>query len=266
MKVFYIRHNWKNRDDYDRITKELFDNERIGVHFKDTGHENAFNAKSYKEYRAGVVAINYLNECNDYSCLIVASYKDIDKILIGKPKLGSKHCRKINNKEIKTLKLTETRKITISDFALPFLIAPPFSTFVHWSMAEKAVNTFYSNKEKIIQPDMLSAWHWEILCEEYLRRKNVLNMKLYHTGKSMKSFDIVGLDKNNNMIIAQVKYRAKKIEIEEFFDLASKIHNAKSFFFTLKRFGDNRTINLDDVFNFFIGEEKKEYLSKMIYG
>lgn len=269
MKVFYIRHNWKNRDDYDRITKELFDNKRIGVHFKDTGHENAFNAKCYKDNRAGVVAINYLKECNENpSCLIVAFYKGIDKILIGKPERGSKECRKINNKEIKTLDLTQTREITISDFAHPFLIAPPFSTFVHWSWGEKAVNTFYSNKEKIIQPEMLSPWHWEILCEEYLRRKNDLNMKLYHTGKSMKSFDIVGLDKNNNMIIAQVKCSANKIQIEEFFDLASKFHNAKSLFFTFKEVGDFRdnVIDLDDVFNFFITEREKEYLSKLIYG
>jgi len=273
-KVFYIRHNWKENL-FDSISNELFKENKIGVHFEKV---NDFKNPDAYNYKSARTSINYMNECNDNdNILVVASYKFQDVIFIGKPEKGSFRVEDINKKQIKTIKLKDIKKIKINDFSLPFLVAPPFATMVHWKMGEKAVNSFYyksKNKPITVTLDMLLPWQMELLCEEYLREQKILNSKLYQTGKYMKDFDIVGTGKDSKIVIAQVKYKSTPEVITEFFKQCESIKNSEPYFFTSC---DNDKLHknqvhfspLEVVFHYFNcnkNKEKREYINRLFWG
>lgn len=272
LPVYYIRHNWKDKK-FQHIIDTLFEDHKIGIHFEDTQkfQKDPFNPNSYIK-PAGKTSIKYLNECNKIESLIVAGYKKHDKILIGKSETSSKGLFVSNDTEIKYLKLTNVKEVTIFDFHLPFLIAPPFSTFVQWHMADDQVRTFFFDQEKSFNEEkikMLSPFHLEILAEEWLRKKHIIKYKLYRTGEYMKSFDIVGVDDENHLIAVQVKHTCNKDDVNEFFDKidSGKNKNIKGYFFTNKikdKVPDERLITFDCVIKDFSND--KNYLQKLYYG
>jgi hypothetical protein len=268
--VYYIRHNWKGQK-YQTIIKTLFEDHKIGIRFEDTQkyQKDPFDPKSY-DTRAGKTSIKYLNECNESESLIVAAYKDHNEILIGKSETSSIGLWSPNDIEIKYLKLTDVKEVTIDDFLLPFLIAPPFSTFVKWHVGDIPVKTFFFAKKKLFKIEMLSPWQLEILAEEWLRKRGIIKYKLYNTGKYMKLFDIVGVDNKCNHIAVQVKYTCSKKEVNEFFDKIDSLKNVKGYFIYKeikdkdKILDDERLITFKSVINDFSNDE--EYLEKLCYG
>ncbi|NMX21959.1 hypothetical protein C5S30_05920 [ANME-1 cluster archaeon GoMg4] len=271
LPVYYIRHNWKE-EEYQTIINTLFEDHKVGIHFENTkeNQKDPFDPNSYHE-RAGKTSINCLNECNKVESLIVAAYKHHDKILIGKSETSSKGLFFSNDIEIKYLKLTDFKKVTIDAFPLPFLIAPPFSTFVKWHMGKISVNTFFFKKEKSFKIEMLLPWQLEILAEEWLRKKDIIKYKLYKTGGQMKSFDIVGVDDENNPIYVQVKHECSENTVNKFFGEIDSMENVKGYFFTIKIIGkvpdkisDEGLITFKEVINDFRNDKK--YLEKLCYG
>lgn len=270
LPVYYIRHNWKEPE-FQTIIKTLFEDHKIGIHFENTqkDQKDPFDPNSYNK-SAGKTSIKYLNACNESESLIVAGYRDHDRILIGKSETSSRGLWSPNDIEIKYLKLTDVKEVTIDDFLLPFLIAPPFLTFVKWHVGNKPVRTFFFAKKKLFKIEMLSPWQLEILAEEWLRKRGIIKYKLYKTGKYMKLFDIVGVDDKCNPIAVQVKYTCSKKEVNEFFDKIDSLKNVKCYFIYKeikdkdKILDDERLITFKSVINDFSNDE--EYLEKLCYG
>lgn len=272
LPVYYIRHNWKDQK-FEPVINTLFEDHKIGIHFENTQkyQNNPFDPNSYSKI-AGKTSIKYLNKCNESDSLIVASYRGHKKILIGISENSSKDLFFSDDTEIKYLKLTNVKEVAIDNFPLPFLIAPPFSTFVEWHMGKIPVNTFYFNLKKSEVIEMLSPWHLEILAEEWLRKNSIIKYKLYNTGKTMKSFDIVGIDDENNLIAVQVKHKCNNNEVIDFFESIDSMKNVKCFFITIeikgkvpdKILSDKRLIIFKNVNKDFSNDKK--YLEKLYYG
>lgn len=273
LPVYYIRHNL-DVPEFKTIIDTLFEDRKIGIHFENTQkyQKDPFDPNSYNK-SAGKTSIKYLNECNESESLIVAGYRDHDRILIGKSETSSRGLWSPNDREIKYLKLTDVKEVTIVDFPSLFLIAPPFSTFVKWHKGKESINAFFFDQKKSFKIEMLSPWQLEILAEEWLRKKGIIKYKLYKTGGYMKSFDIVGVDDENNPIYVQVKHECDKNTVNKFFDKIDSMKNVKGYFFTIKIADKEPDKILDDkrlilfkksVINDFSNDE--EYLEKLCYG
>jgi hypothetical protein len=109
---------------------------------------------------------------------------------------------------------------------------------VHWEMGERAVNAFYENARSHnpnrfpIHPDFLTGWHWEVLCEEWLRQQGVLRFKLFQVGKFMKDFDIVGLTPKSEPLFVQVKFKGSEKDFKRFCQQgSSKAENQSAYYF-----------------------------------
>lgn len=270
LSVYFIRHNWslKNGQDYLDAKEDLFKNKQIGIQFANSG----FNEEQYIE-RSAKTSIRYLKHCsdNEEKMLIVASYIGKDRIYIGTPIKGSKDIKNQGSLEIKYLQLENIKEVTIEKFPLPFLIPPPYATFVNWDKGKLAVNAFYNNQTRIIGKDwigFLSPWQHEILCEEWLRKNQILRYKLYSTGKSMKDFDIVGLNiTGEKIVVAQVKYDCTKTEIETYMNNQDKFE--KYFFVSEQRKNDFKNneyvVSLQTVVQYF-KQNDSAYLPTLLFG
>lgn len=299
--VYFIRHNWNkedklNKDNSKIINERLFNEKRVAIHFNDTKFDNDNDSKYFEEdyyndseknnkEKVGKNAIRLLNECYANDGIIVTKYKDVekDKILIGKMKKDSKLAIPIKiysdkkGKEktdfiAKTIQLENPKEITIDMFPLPFLIAPPFVTIIKWESARKAISTYFNNDEKVLEKDLISPWHWEVLVEEYLRKVGILDLKLFSTGKTMEKFDIVGLTKSKELVLVQVKYTAKKHEYAKFIEYTQTLNTTHKYFYTLtphsqlnEKSNSNFWYyrNLSDVYEYFKKDES--YLKRMIF-
>lgn len=217
MLVFYIRHNW-NHSDFAALNPRLFAERKIAVHYQEAAEP--FNRDHYHSSSAKT-AIDYINRASAQETLIVAAYAGIDKILIGLSCPGSKGVEECQGNQLKVVQLRKVREVSRHEFLLPFVVPPPHAAFVRWHMGERAVLRFYRNERDAIGLDMLLPWHLELLCEEWLRKQQRLHRKLFHTGKTMQDFDIVGLDPQGEYLIAQVKHKASAAAVHDFFSKAA---------------------------------------------
>ncbi len=231
LPVYFIRHNstWDFPNVPRDYPQQLFLQREIAVDFfwdpkwDLTGMiSEVWDEDKYT--RKGKTAIRYFNELDNNSGIMVAAYAGVDEMLIGEIEVGSKYLKYDSARHplgrLKTLKFKkdESQVVTFNDFSLPFLIAPPYGTLVRWGMGEKAVLSYLSQGEMAFDnPEMYSAWHLEVLAEEFLRRRGILNHTYYKVGKSMKAYDIVGCDHSGQPLLAQVKFDCPIKTITDFF-------------------------------------------------
>lgn len=235
--VYYIRHNTLEG----KIVENLFKEKRIGVRFANIGKkgdkdrkEKAFNPNEYPEDKDGDYpdykkssaqnAIKGLNNCMKDQAIVVASYEKKDEIHIGIA--GQSDVYDEVGMEVKYVQLIETISISIRDFPMPFLAAPPFMTICQWHIGKKAINEFYNARLKAkktntrpnITPGIFSSSQLEALCEEWMREKGFFKRKLFKSGGSMKDFDMFGLNEKDEYVVGQVKYECAVEDIKSFID------------------------------------------------
>ena len=291
LPVLYIRHyNLESES----LVEELYDNKWIGVHYaniknlnQEFDSESAFNIDSYNNAslklthseiellgynpRTARTAISYLNECYTEERLIVASYQNIDEIHIGvSTKLRGTFIGKSdridvadNRLQIKYVALKDVETVNIEEFPMPFLNAPR-GTFFHWEMGREAILEFYNSRQNKKLPKlssgMLSSSQLEALCEEWMREKHLLRRKLFSAGGSLKTFDIIGLNDDDEYVVAQVKFVCNH---EDFYDFAQS-EFTNMYLFTNSNI-DNKLMNvitIDEVIRHF----DAEYLLRLAFG
>lgn len=232
LPVYFIRHNstWDFPNVPNDFTQELFLQREIAIDFFwDPKWDLAGMISEIwdedKYSRNGKTAIRYFNELNNKSGIMVAAYAGVDEMLIGEIEIGSKYLKYDSTKHplgrLKTLKFKKDacKVVTFHDFSLPFLIAPPYGTIVRWGMGEKAVLSYLSQGDMPFDNlNMYSAWHLEVLAEEFLRRRGILSHTYYKVGKSMKAYDIVGCDHSGAPLLVQVKFDCPIKTIANFFE------------------------------------------------
>lgn len=237
--IFYIRHthNWDINGISGSTLQYLYERGAVAIRF------DKIDSWKPAEYtgKAGPTAIRYMNESNEAldNRYIFASYKlDSDnKVLLGKPKLGSKcflsaHLGASQELGYKLLFLEDVREIEVADFPYAYLLAPKQSTFVEWRQCQKIANAFIDGTPfDLFNPDSYLPWALEIACEEYLRSKQCLHFKLLKSGGTLKSFDIIGLDQEGNRVVAQVKHRGRKREYKQFVEDCRSLSGGSFYFF-----------------------------------
>lgn len=289
--VLYIRHyNLESA----AIVNELYDNKWIGVHYANIKNLNqkfdsdlAFNIDSYNHtslklthsesellgysQRTARTAISYLNKCSTEECLIVASYEKKDKIYIGLSTISrGTFIRNSDRKDvtdnllqIKYVALKDVETVSIEEFPMPFLNAPR-CTFFHWDLGRTAILEFYKSrrakKMPVISSGIFSSSQLEALCEEWMREKHLLSRKLFMSGRTLKTFDIIGLNDTNDYVVAQVKYICNSKDIEDFTQSDFKI----KYLFTNSKIENElmNVITIDEVIQQF----NVEYLFRLAFG
>jgi hypothetical protein len=275
-KVFFARHvhDWDCDEIIGSTIKYLYEKQAIAIHFNGI---LSWDPEDYKENKQGPSNIKYMNDCNENPDNIIVAYYKFEnqyKVLIGNPKRHSK-CfideflsQNINSPPLKILFLENVLEVTVEEFPFPYLLAPQQGTFIHWKQGEKPVNAFLKNiKYDTSDPDFYLPWTLEIICEEWLRKKSLISHKLFKTGGYLKSFDVVGVNNKNELIIAQVKHTASKNDIKIFEEIIKKFSNAEFYFF-LKNIDvcqSNRNytvVSITEVIDSFSNEV--DYLERLI--
>lgn len=289
--VYFIRHKWNEQ--WNTIVDYLFDKRLIAIHFD---NNLKWDPKKYTS-KGPKSAFNALTNLSATGGIVIARYQTKDEALIGEIAPGATkeiHDRPDSNgslKELKILQLQNWHSFTINEFSLPFLLSAGQGTISRWHMAEKAVNAVYNhitqNKAgfsniKQIPPSMelLSGWHYEVLCEEWLREKNIISRKLFKTGGSLACYDLVAIGpaiNNSQIIYCQVKYDGKDADFKKFADGASDC-NALYYFFAseankyklnnlLNSHGNKTRITLESIETVYDYFYKKTYgyLQKLIF-
>ena len=116
----------------------------------------------------------------------------------------------------------------------------------------------------------------EILCEEYLREKDILKHKVLKTGGSLKHIDICGLDHQSNLILGQVKNQSKQSELESFSKVVKSFQEkqqaVKAYFFSASKkpkdsaIPDNvEWVDINDIIKFFKADDKyTTFIDKLV--
>lgn len=218
LPVFFIRHadTWTGANAVPGLLAE----NRVGIMY-DGGR--SWDPADYE--KSGKTAFRYLTQwLDDRPCLVVASYslKGQDNVVtLGVSVPGSKELRGT----VKTVQLRDVRRLTISDFSLPFLVPPRGGTLVRWHKGTQGARWVYENTGK--RPGLTELWsyspfHFELLAAEWLRDHGVLRRQSYRVGSSMKTHDVVGEGDGGKPVLAQVKYDTSSKVVEAYLAAGTK--------------------------------------------
>jgi len=229
MNTVFIRHNF-GQDCIISITK-FWKKRIIAIHF------NNIKSTNPNDYEcAGRKALNKLWKYCDEGALVAATYRIITKseIIIGEIKKGS--IIKViedQNQKYKTVKLVNARIISLLDYPLLSAIQPRQTTLTNWKSAENLLNSIYFNKKKDLDVDSLNPSQLEVICYEYLKKKNILKSILLPIGRGLPDVDIFGFNNCFVKILAQVTHAKDKDAIKTKLEAlkAYKRRNVKLFFF-----------------------------------
>lgn len=299
-------HSWElDKDSDNDFIEHLFENKIVAIHFNNIkswcveDYKDGNGASGGR--KKGASSIEYMLRCNgdDDSSndlprrYIFSSYKTKDgkyKILAGQPKRNSKcffgdylerladgslrdHIYKMfkGNPDrfpnLRMIFLEDCAKVDLNVFPHVHLLAPKQSTFVQWHQCRKlALNYLEGYPLDSNDPDSFLPTALEVACEEYLRQNGLLEMKLMASGGTLKDFDIVGIDKDGDQVVAQVKHTTKNSKVNSFAVAASE-YGAKSSYFFSKAPREHAEgviwIDLAEVFDFFRQAHKK-YLDQLM--
>ncbi len=221
-KFYYVRHvhDWPSNNIVGSTIEYLYNHKAIAIHF---APEESWALSDYKG--KGRTEVDYMNRCNEgEDCHVFASYRfgGADRILRGTPKRDSKQFLKqltgaVEDIPLKVLLLENTFDVSLMDFPYAHLLASKLQTFVRWHACERIANSFINGEPLNPQePDSYLPWALEVMCDEYLRLRGFLKLKLYACGETLKHFDIIGIDGNGARVFSQVKNRASLHQINSF--------------------------------------------------
>jgi len=227
MKTYFIRHTEKLDIDQETFDS-LLENNEIAVHFpflENWGEQfdtTSLNLNDYKQMssKKAIKALIALSKEGGYVC---AEYRTLKGAVIGlvppktqvilkEGKWGDKNNFQGRNAILKTLQLTNVKRIEPSKYLDISSGRPRQGTIAIWRSVGNRIESLVENKplEQILQN--LSSTQQEVMCSEYLRSgldKNILpkiETLLLPVGRTLRDVDIVGLDDNNETIYSQVTY------------------------------------------------------------
>lgn len=273
LDVYFIRHNWEKESE--EAANYLFQRKMVGIHFDNYPTTVSWDEESY-DSQSGKQSIRYLNKLDSGEGLVVASYCTQDSMYIGRA--GEKYLDdfRLQNGDpfqLKSLQLKDVIKVDPKDWATLFAIRPPHGPMVQWHQAKIAVNSYYeevksgSGLPHILKLEFMSPWQQELMCEEWLRLKEGMSYKLTKTGKSMKDYDIIGVDASQRQILCQVKYIGSQANYKRFVNTCSA--DGRGYFFVeegnITEQAPVNVVRLSKVFDYF-KENNPQYLDNLIYG
>jgi hypothetical protein len=225
MKTYFARHTRKLYIDED-TRRMLWESRRIAIHYPDDKNglpeedNSSTNPDDYKG--SGRKALRALVEIADNGGYVCAQHHGYDEVQIGKVKPGSK-IELLYGKWgpgfegrtaiLKSLQLLEVKLVKPSDYASILVGRPRQGTLMRWPSAGALIENLVENKINVPELASLSFDQQEILCSEFLRLPEAVNLGLptlanliLPVGRTMKDLDLIALATDGKPIFAQVTY------------------------------------------------------------
>ncbi len=221
-KVYFIQHRNFGSD---AIINTLFDNRWIGILASnlptDTELDSSATGAQLSDVSAQQIVersdIQRFTKYFEEECLVVAKYENKDTFLIGLTTnvrgvlRGQSESMDAlgRSSSISYLELKDVEMVCFTEFPMLFL-ATQSRTFSRWSNLENAVQTFYQARRERMLPK--HSTHYSTftykqrvaLCEEWLRKNQLLTTILFTSLSESAALNIVGLNDQNEYIGAKV--------------------------------------------------------------
>jgi hypothetical protein len=235
METYFIRHTSSvsiDNETRERMWKEC----RVFVHFpwdNANGQNRRFDSQStnFEDYSHGARrALRIMKELAENGGYVCAHFAGYTKWMMGFVPTGSKielckgkwkpedlkdEASKDHNGVaiIKTLRLHKARFILPDDCVILQPAQPRQGTIARWPSIGNAIEAIVEGKQLQNSLDTLSPNHQEIMCAEFLRLHEAIEIGLPRlvcilrdVGRTMKDLDIIGIAHDERQILAQVTY------------------------------------------------------------
>ena len=147
------------------VNKIAFDQKKLFIHFENL---ESINLDDYKN--PGKKALKTLHNFCNKGALVALDYSKIDKsaLYLGEIKIGTEiELEKIGDKWYKSVKLTDVKRKTYSDYPL-LNIKPIKQTVCRWRVLGYRLRCIYEGKELPIEVNSLIDKQLEVICSEFL--------------------------------------------------------------------------------------------------
>jgi hypothetical protein len=220
-KAVFIRHKMRTTTE---ILEDLWDKRQIAIHYED---KLSINPDDY-EKAAAKNALKRLHKYCNMGVVVGAVYRKIRPVdmLVGIIPKGSKITpinRYGKDYIYKVVQLQNVKEISLRDYPLLAAIQPRLATIIGWPGAFDSLYSIVFDKPIPIRLENLSPGQLEVLCQEYLRMKNILKVLLLPIGRNLQDIDILGIGDDGNKVIAQVTHSSQQSKID------SKLHILKQY-------------------------------------
>lgn len=236
----FIRHKM---DISPETLKALWNARKIAIHFGDTrkAREKGKWSKAYKTARKA------LDACCKNGAFVGADFREaggeyVSKMLVGEIRRGTKIAEETlgSKHTYLTVQLKKKNAQVVSYVDYPVLLVGRYrGTIGGWPKVEKILKAILKGKNLHRKVQSLGTGQLEVLCYEYLRKKEELNFLLIRIGGNLRDIDIFGIGKQGRYVCAQVTQNG------DFNEISKKIEK-------LRAFSNGRK----DVTSFFFGPDK----------
>ncbi|MHA1185382.1 MAG: hypothetical protein ACTSSK_00690 [Candidatus Heimdallarchaeota archaeon] len=265
--VIFIRHIL---DSTEEILADFWNKRKIAIHYENL---KSIDPKDYtKSNQNGVTkALNMFKECKEKGAIVVAIYRKFRRntLLLGEIEKGTEikfDEYDFNDEKVifKTLQMKNVKELHFINYPILGAVLPRQGTITHIIQAEKVIRHLFHNDQLADTVYSLSPEQLEVICYEYLKRKEMIESLLLPIGRNLIDVDIIGINKVGNKISAQVTFAKDKVKvIDKFERLVDSIPKTdiktKLLFFapenkhinSIKEKYDNiEVVNIEDVFDF----------------
>ncbi len=224
MNTYYARHSM----DIDANTlNAIWSDDRIGIHYPQlpdgslgSSDSTSIDPKDYKGPAKGAVAA--LQRLARYGGFVCAEYLGKTDCILGFVEPAStiqlwegRWRTKERQAILKTLKLSRTRRVAPSEWAVILVGRPRQGTLCRWPNAGRLIEYLVEGiaiKESV---ESLSPTQQEVLCSELLRSPLAHSVGLPYirslllpVGRTLKDIDILGISDTGRRVFVQVTYRS----------------------------------------------------------
>jgi hypothetical protein len=207
--AIYIRHNFSPYE----ILEDLWQRRLIAVRYENIPSTNPedYEKKSDKD------AIRRFNRYGEEGVMVGAAYRAIrpSEMLVGEIEPGTP----IEIEDYgglyahKTLQLVNTQVISYLDYPVLAATQPRQGTVTGWPSAKHQLAHILEHERLILSVQSLAPSQLEVLCQEYLRSTGKLSALVLPIGGSLIDVDIVGVNKDEEPVIAQVTHSSNCQEV-----------------------------------------------------
>lgn len=232
METYFIRHSQDKTGVDEKTRNRMWEERRVFIHYPwDKSGENKSDSKSVNpdDYEGGAKrAVGALKSLADAGGFVCAHYSEHDEWLVGlvrpKSKIRLFKGRWTPDDEdrprghdgiaiIKTIQLHKPCPVSPYEYAAMQSAQPRQGTIVRWPSVGDLIETIVHRQKRKITFDMLGAGEQEVMCAEFLRRRETkhfglprLVCLLRDVGRTMKDLDILGIAADGKRIFAQVTH------------------------------------------------------------
>jgi len=261
-EAIFVRHNFdKPGPKRDSVLKQIWDNNEIAFIYEDVA---STDPKDYKD-KASKNAFEKLNRyCHD-GVIVGADYHLTKerRMMVGEILQGTKI--QVKNYDgyafYKVVKLKNVKKVSYIDYPRLLSGQVPMVALSRWPSAKDVLQAILTGGALPYVVGSLDVNQLEVVCYEYLRRKNHLDALIAPIGRTMRDIDILAMSAKSENVIAQVTFgKDVKAKADALLSHKSSKRTTIRYFFcpkaaipapTQPAYGNIKFVAIEDVFSYF---------------